>query len=194
MSENRMATPEEQAVLARYVGWGGIPNAFDSHKEDWAKEYRQLKGLLSESEWKAAMQSTTNAHFTSVEVIRAMYHGLESLGFTGGRVLEPSCGVGNFAGAMPASLLPNVKSLTMVELDEVTGNIAKALYPNAKVMVQGFETAVIPDNYMDLAIGNVPFGNYAIFDKAYPKAVTSSIHNYFFALLLAERISLRTSA
>ena len=181
MSENRMATPEEQAVLARYVGWGGIPNAFDSHKEDWAKEYRQLKGLLSESEWKAAMQSTTNAHFTSVEVIRAMYHGLESLGFTGGRVLEPSCGVGNFAGAMPASLLPNVKSLTMVELDEVTGNIAKALYPNAKVMVQGFETAVIPDNYMDLAIGNVPFGNYAIFDKAYPKAVTSSIHNYFFA-------------
>ncbi|HCE61486.1 MAG TPA: hypothetical protein DEQ85_00735, partial [Clostridiales bacterium] len=181
MSENRMATPEEQAVLARYVGWGGIPNAFDSHKEDWAKEYRQLKGLLSESEWKAAMQSTTNAHFTSVEVIRAMYHGLESLGFTGGRVLEPSCGVGNFAGAMPASLLPNVKSLTMVELDEVTGNIAKALYPNAKVMVQGFETAVIPDNYMDLAIGNVPFGNYAIFDKAYPKAVTNSIHNYFFA-------------
>lgn len=181
MSENRMATPEEQAVLARYVGWGGIPNAFDSHKEDWAKEYRQLKGLLSESEWKAAMQSTTNAHFTSVEVIRAMYHGLESLGFTGGRVLEPSCGVGNFAGAMPASLLPNVKSLTMVELDEVTGNIAKALYPNAKVMVQGFETAVIPDNYMDLAIGNVPFGNYAIFDKAYPKSVTSSIHNYFFA-------------
>ena len=181
MSENRMATPEEQAVLARYVGWGGIPNAFDSHKEDWAKEYRQLKGLLSESEWKAAMQSTTNAHFTSVEVIRAMYHGLESLGFTGGRVLEPSCGVGNFAGAMPASILPNVKSLTMVELDEVTGNIAKALYPNAKVMVQGFETAVIPDNYMDLAIGNVPFGNYAIFDKAYPKAVTSSIHNYFFA-------------
>lgn len=181
MSENRMATPEEQAVLARYVGWGGIPNAFDSNKEDWAKEYRQLKGLLSESEWKAAMQSTTNAHFTSVEVIRAMYHGLESLGFTGGRVLEPSCGVGNFAGAMPASLLPNVKSLTMVELDEVTGNIAKALYPNAKVMVQGFETAVIPDNYMDLAIGNVPFGNYAIFDKAYPKAVTSSIHNYFFA-------------
>lgn len=181
MSENRMATPEEQAVLARYVGWGEIPNAFDSHKEDWAKEYRQLKGLLSESEWKAAMQSTTNAHFTSVEVIRAMYHGLESLGFTGGRVLEPSCGVGNFAGAMPASLLPNVKSLTMVELDEVTGNIAKALYPNAKVMVQGFETAVIPDNYMDLAIGNVPFGNYAIFDKAYPKAVTSSIHNYFFA-------------
>mgnify|MGYP002710970740 FL=1 len=181
MSENRMATPEEQAVLARYVGWGGIPNAFDSHKEDWAKEYRQLNGLLSESEWKAAMQSTTNAHFTSVEVIRAMYHGLESLGFTGGRVLEPSCGVGNFAGAMPASLLPNVKSLTMVELDEVTGNIAKALYPNAKVMVQGFETAVIPDNYMDLAIGNVPFGNYAIFDKAYPKAVTSSIHNYFFA-------------
>lgn len=181
MSENRMATPEEQAVLARYVGWGGIPNAFDSNKEDWAKEYRQLKGLLSESEWKAAMQSTTNAHFTSVEVIRAMYHGLESLGFTGGRVLEPSCGVGNFAGAMPASLLPNVKSLTMVELDEVTGNIAKALYPNAKVMVQGFETAVIPDNYMDLAIGNVPFGNYAIFDKSYPKAVTSSIHNYFFA-------------
>lgn len=180
MSENRMATPQEQETLSRYVGWGGIANAFSKTNADWAKEYKQLKDLLSEKEWSAAFQSTQNAHFTSVEVIRAMYNGLKSIGFDGGRVLEPSCGVGNFAGAMPADLTAKMKSLTMVELDDITGNIAKALYPNASVMVQGFETAQIPDNYMDLAIGNVPFGNYSIFDKAYPKAVTGSIHNYFF--------------
>ena len=184
MAEGRFATPEEQEILSKYVGWGGLANAFDANKEEWAKEFKQLKNLLSESEYKAARGSTLNAHYTDVGVIRGIYTGLEKLGFTGGRLLEPSAGVGHFAGAMPESLLPGVKSWTMVELDKLTGNIAKYLYPNADVRVQGFETAKIPDNYMDLAISNVPFGNYAISDKAYPRTVTSAIHNYFFAKAL----------
>lgn len=110
-----------------------------------------------------------------------MYNGLLGIGFTGGRILEPSCGTGNFAGAMPGSIRNGVKGLTMVELDNITGGIAGLLYPNADVRIQGFEESKLPDNYFDLAIGNVPFGNYGIFDKAYPKAVTGSIHNYFFA-------------
>ena len=183
MAENRRATPEEQVILSKYVGWGGLANAFDEKKADWAKEYKQLKNLLSEEEYKSARGSTLNAHYTEVGVIRAIYNGLAGLGFKGGRVLEPSAGVGHFAGAMPQDVAGN-SSWTMVELDSITGNIAKYLYPNADVRVQGFETAKIPDDYMDMAISNVPFGNYAIVDKKYPKAVTGAIHNYFFAKAL----------
>lgn len=180
-AENRNATPEEQAALARYVGWGGIPEAFDERKSDWSKEYAELKELLTDEEYKAARASTTNAHYTSIEVIRAMYAGLQKLGFKGGRMLEPSSGVGNFVGAMPADMTAKVKSWTMVELDNITGLIAKHLYPQNDVRIEGFEKAIIPDNFMDVAIGNVPFGNYPIVDRAYPKKVTSAIHNYFFA-------------
>lgn len=179
MADNRMATPEEQEILSKYVGWGGLSNVFDKNKPEWEKEFKQLKELLTESEYNAAMHSTLNAHYTDIGVIRAMYNGLKNMGFTGGRIMEPAAGIGHFAGAMPQDI--RVQSLTMVELDEITGNIAKYLYPNADVRVQGFETANLPDNYMDLAISNVPFGNYGITDKSYPKTVTGAIHNYFFA-------------
>lgn len=195
----RYATAEEQEILSRYVGWGGLPNAFGTPKYNyqtrkmelipkngWEAEFRQLRGLvddgtITEEEYKSMSESTVNAHYTSVEVIKAMYDGLRQLGFTGGRMLEPSSGVGNFVGGMPESMSGSVKSWTMVELDRITGQIAKYLYPQADVRIQGFENAVIPNNYMDVAIGNVPFGNYAVVDKSYPGRVTKAIHNYFFA-------------
>ena len=181
MAEGRYATPEEQIILSKYVGWGGLANAFDESKTEWAKEYKQLKNLLSEEEYKSARASTLNAHYTETGIIKAIYKGLEGIGFKGGRILEPSAGIGHFIGAMPENLIPGVRSWTAVELDDITGNIAKYLYPNADVRVQGFEKAKIPNDYMDMAISNVPFGNYAIADKTYPKAVTGAIHNYFFA-------------
>lgn len=200
--ENRFATPAEQEVLSKYVGWGGLSNAFGemrwnsttrksemTPKNGWADEFAEFRklvddGVISEDEYKAASASTKNAHYTSVEVIKAMYDGLESLGFKGGRMLEPSSGVGNFVGAMPVSMSSKVNSWTMVELDSITGLIAKYLYPNADVRIQGFEKANLPNNYMDVAIGNVPFGNYGVVDNAYPKRVTKAIHNYFFAKTL----------
>ena len=180
-AENRYATEAEQQILSKYVGWGGLANAFDQRKTEWAKEYTELKELLTEEEYGLARGSTLNAHYTDISVIKAMYDGLAKLGFDGGRMLEPSSGVGNFVGAMPTEMSAKVKSWTMVELDGITGLIAKYLYPNADVRIQGFEKANIPDNYMDVIISNVPFGNYAITDKKYPKRVTSAIHNYFFA-------------
>ena len=193
-AEGRIATPAEQEVLSKYVGWGGLADAFGKPVSNYASrkieyeavkgleaEFEELKSVLTEEEYKSARESTKNAHYTSIEVIKAMYDGLKQLGFTGGRMLEPSSGVGNFVGAMPADMTSQVKSWTMVELDNITGLFAKYLYPNADVRIQGFEEANIPDGYMDVAIGNVPFGNYAITDKHYPKAVTSAIHNYFFA-------------
>lgn len=180
-AESRYATEAEQAILSKYVGWGGLANAFDERKAEWAKEFKELKELLTDEEYSLARGSTLNAHYTDISVIKAMYDGLAKLGFNGGRMLEPSSGVGNFVGAMPTAMTAKVKSWTMVELDGITGLIAKHLYPNADVRIQGFEKANIPDNYMDVAISNVPFGNYAITDKAYPKKVTSAIHNYFFA-------------
>lgn len=200
--EGRNATPAEQEALSKYVGWGGLSNAFgelkynrESRKSEmvakpgWEKEFsafRQLveDGIITEEEYKAMSASTKNAHYTSIEVIKAMYDGLAQLGFTGGRMLEPSAGVGNFVGAMPAGMSRSVKSWTMVELDRITGQIAKYLYPQADVRIQGFETANIPDNYMDVAIGNVPFGNYGVADRNYPKRITRAIHNYFFAKTL----------
>ena len=196
-SEGRIATPAEQEILSKYVGWGGLADAFGkpvsnktTRKLEYKaasgleKEFADLKEVLTEEEYKAARESTKNSHYTSIEVIRAMYSGLKQMGFTGGRMLEPSSGIGNFVGAMPADMASTVKSWTMVELDNITGMIAKYLYPNADVRIQGFEEINIPDNYMDVAIGNVPFGNYAIPDKKYPKAVTAAIHNYFFAKAL----------
>ena len=196
-AEGRIATAAEQEILSKYVGWGGLADAFGkpvSNRETRKLEYEavkgmeaefeELKGVLTEEEYKSARESTKNAHYTSIEVIKAMYDGLKQLGFAGGRMLEPSSGVGNFVGAMPADMTAQVKSWTMVELDNITGLFAKYLYPNADVRIQGFEETNIPDGYMDVAIGNVPFGNYAITDKHYPKAVTSAIHNYFFAKAL----------
>ena len=180
-SEGRYATEQEQAILSKYVGWGGLANAFDERKADWSKEFKELKELLTKEEYELARGSTLNAHYTEISVIKAMYEGLNKLGFNGGRMLEPSSGVGNFVGAMPSDMSAKVKSWTMVELDGITGLIAKYLYPNADVRIQGFEKANIPNNFMDVIISNVPFGNYPITDKAYPKKVTSALHNYFFA-------------
>lgn len=181
MAEGRLATAEEQEILAKYTGWGGLSDVFDEKKTDWAKEFKQLKKLLDDGEYKTAKGSILDAYYTDPAIIQGMYNGLAKLGFTGGRLLEPSAGVGRFMGAMPADMLGGVKSWTAVELDKITGNIAKYLYPNADVRVQGFETAKIPDNYMDVVIGNVPFGNFGVADKAYPAAITKSIHNYFIA-------------
>ena len=175
--EHRGATAEEQQVLSQYVGWGGLADAFDPNKDGWAKEYTELKGLLSEDEYAAARSSTLNAHYTSPTVIRGIYDAVERMGFRSGNILEPSMGVGNFFGMLPDSMADS--RLYGVELDSITGRIAKMLYPQADITVAGFETTDRRDFY-DLAVGNVPFGNYKVNDKAYNK-LGFSIHNYFFA-------------
>ena len=175
--EHRGATAEEQQVLSQYVGWGGLADAFDPDKDNWAKEYMELKGLLSEDEYAAARSSTLNAHYTSPVVIRSIYDAVEKMGFRSGNILEPSMGVGNFFGMLPDSMADS--RLYGVELDSITGRIAKKLYPQADITVAGFETTNRRDFY-DLAVGNVPFGQYKVNDKAYNK-LGFSIHNYFFA-------------
>ena len=175
--EHRGATAEEQQVLSQYVGWGGLADAFDPNKDGWAKEYTELKGLLSEDEYAAARSSTLNAHYTSPVVIRSIYDAVEKMGFRSGNILEPSMGVGNFFGVLPDSMADS--RLYGVELDSITGRIAKKLYPQADITVAGFETTDRRDFY-DLAVGNVPFGQYKVNDKAYNK-LGFSIHNYFFA-------------
>ena len=175
--EHRGATAEEQQVLSQYVGWGGLADAFDSNKENWSAEYTQLKGLLSEDEYAAARASTLNAHYTSPTVIRGIYDAVERMGFQSGNILEPSMGVGNFFGMLPDSMAGS--RLYGVELDSITGRIAQKLYPQADITVAGFETTDRRDFY-DLAVGNVPFGQYKVNDKAYNK-LGFSIHNYFFA-------------
>ena len=175
--EHRGATAEEQQVLSQYVGWGGLADAFDPGKDSWAKEYAELKGLLSEDEYAAARSSTLNAHYTSPTVIRAIYDAVERMGFRSGNILEPSMGVGNFFGMLPDTMQDS--RLYGVELDSITGRIAKKLYPQADITVAGFETTDRRDFY-DLAVGNVPFGQYKVNDKAYNK-LGFSIHNYFFA-------------
>ena len=175
--EHRGATAEEQQVLSQYVGWGGLADAFDSNKENWSAEYTQLKGLLSEDEYAAARASTLNAHYTSPTVIRGIYNAVEHMGFRSGNILEPSMGVGNFFGMLPDSMAGS--RLYGVELDSITGRIAQKLYPQADITVAGFETTDRRDFY-DLAVGNVPFGQYKVNDKAYNK-LGFSIHNYFFA-------------
>ena len=175
--EHRGATAEEQQVLSQYVGWGGLSDAFDPGKDSWTKEYAELKGLLSEDEYAAARSSTLNAHYTSPTVIRSIYDAVERMGFHSGNILEPSMGVGNFFGMLPDSMADS--RLYGVELDSITGRIAKMLYPQADITVAGFETTDRRDFY-DLAVGNVPFGQYRVNDKAYNK-LGFSIHNYFFA-------------
>ena len=175
--EHRGATAEEQQVLSQYVGWGGLSDAFDPNKENWSAEYTQLKELLSEDEYAAARASTLNAHYTSPTVIRGIYDAVEHMGFRSGNILEPSMGVGNFFGMLPDSMAGS--RLYGVELDSITGRIAQKLYPQADITVAGFETTDRRDFY-DLAVGNVPFGQYKVNDKAYNK-LGFSIHNYFFA-------------
>ena len=175
--EHRGATAEEQQVLSQYVGWGGLADVFDPNKENWSAEYTQLKGLLTEEEYAAARASTLNAHYTSPVVIRAIYDAVEKMGFQSGNILEPSLGIGNFFGMLPSGMADS--RLYGVELDSITGRIAQKLYPQADITVAGFETTDRRDFY-DLAIGNVPFGQYKVNDKAYNK-LGFSIHNYFFA-------------
>lgn len=178
--ENRPAFPEEQAVLSQYAGWGALADAFDPDKPAWAQEYANLKELLPEREYEMARASTLNAHYTSPTVIRAIYEAVSRMGFEQGNILEPSCGTGNFFGLLPESMADS--KLYGVELDSITGRIAQKLYPNAEITVAGFETTDRRDFY-DLAVGNVPFGNYKVNDKAYNK-LGFSIHNYFFAKAL----------
>ena len=180
-AEHRLATPEEQEILSHYVGWGGCADAFDETKEKWRAEYAELKGLLTEEEYESARSSALNAHYTSPTVIKAIYKCIEDMGFTTGNVLEPACGVGNFFGLLPESMAGS--KLYGVELDSITGRIARQLYQNANIAVQGYEDANLPDSFFDLAVGNVPFGNYGIVDKRYDKN-NFLIHDYFFAKTL----------
>lgn len=181
-SEHRPASPQEQEVLSRYVGWGGLPQAFDERSEAWHSEYSALKSLLTQEEYEAARASTLNAHYTSPTVIRAIYVAVEQLGFRSGNVLEPSCGVGNFFGMLPDSMKES--RLYGVELDSITGRIAQQLYPKAHITIAGFETTDRRD-FFDLAIGNVPFGAYQVQDKAFARH-NFLIHDYFFAKTLEQ--------
>lgn len=176
--EDRSATSEEQEILSRYVGWGGLPMAFDENNKNWSDEYTQLKELLSPSEYEAARSSTLNAHYTSPVVIRAMYETLENMGFTSGNILEPSCGIGNFFGCLPETMKDS--HLYGVELDSLAGQIAKQLYPKADITIDGFEHTHFPDDFFDVVIGNVPFGAYQIPDRNYDR-YKFLIHDYFIA-------------
>ena len=179
--EHRYATPQEQEVLSQYVGWGGLADAFDENKPNWTAEYQELKNLLSPEEYRMARESTLNAHYTSPAIIRSMYDAIEKMGFTKGNVLEPSMGIGNFFGMMPDSMKES--RLYGVELDGITGRIAKQLYPQADVQIKGFEKTDYPNDFFDIAIGNVPFGQYKVADRAYDKN-NFLIHDYFFAKTL----------
>lgn len=179
--EQRLATPEEQEVLSRYVGWGSLPQAFEENNAAWADEFQELYETLSPEEYEAARASVLNAHYTSPTVIKAMYAAIEKMGFHMGNILEPSCGVGNFFGLLPESMTGS--KLYGVELDSITGRIAKQLYQNANIAIQGYEATSLPDSFFDVAIGNVPFGDYGVADKRYDKN-KFLIHDYFFAKTL----------
>ena len=180
-SENRIATPEEQEILAKYVGWGGLADAFDETKANWASEYQELKSLLSAEEYDSARESTLNAHYTSPVIIKAIYDAMERMGFSKGNILEPAMGIGNFFGMLPENMQES--RLYGVELDGITGRIARQLYPNADVKITGFEKTEYPNDFFDVAIGNVPFGQYKVADRAYDKH-NFLIHDYFFAKAL----------
>lgn len=179
--ENRPATKAEQEILSQYVGWGGLPEAFDETKDNWHNEYLQLKDLLTEDEYEMARASTLNAHYTSPTVIKAIYDALEQMGFKSGNILEPACGTGNFFGMLPDSMQGS--NLYGVELDSITGRITKQLYPSANIAITGFEKTDLPDSFFDLAIGNVPFGNYKLTEKRYDSQ-NFLIHDHFFAKAL----------
>ena len=181
-AEGRQATPQEQETLSKYVGWGGLPQAFDAENASWQKEYQQLKSLLTDEEYAAARGSTLNAHYTSPVVIRAMYEALDSMGFRDGNVLEPACGVGNFFGCLPESM--SQSRLYGVELDSITGRMARQLYPDARIKITGFEKTNRKD-FFDVAVGNVPFGNYKVADRAFDK-YGFLIHDYFLAKTLEQ--------
>lgn len=178
-AENRMATPEEQNVLAKYVGWGGLASAFDATKTDWQNEYAELRSILTDDEYMAARASTLNAHYTSPDVINAIYTALSNMGFEGGKILEPAMGTGNFFGAMPENMREK-SSLSGVELDSISGRIAKQLYQSADIVISGYEDTKFNDSSYDVAVGNVPFGDYKLYDKDYNK-YNFNIHDYFFA-------------
>jgi N12 class adenine-specific DNA methylase len=180
-ADGRPATAGEQAVLVKYVGWGGIPQAFDQHNNDWAAEAQELKDVLTPDEYAAARQSTQYAHYTAPAVVSAMWDAMAHLGFDGGKVLEPSLGTGNFFGLLPATMRGSATSLFGVELDPITGGIATLLYPGAKVSVNGFQDVNIPEGHFDVAIGNPPFSSTTVFDAANKKISGFSLHNYFFA-------------
>ena len=180
-NENRIATPEEQRILSQYVGWGGLPDAFDETKSNWSDEYIQLKSLLTEKEYNLVRESTLNAHYTSPLIIRSIYEALGNIGFEKGNVLEPAMGIGNFFGMMPESMQDS--RLYGVELDSITGRIARQLYPQADVCISGFEKTDFQNDFFDIAIGNVPFGNYQVPDRQYDK-LGFQIHDYFFAKTL----------
>ena len=180
-SENRIATPEEQKILSQYVGWGGLADAFDESKSAWAGEYQELKSLLSETEYASARESTLNAHYTSPVIIRSIYEALEKMGFEKGNVLEPAMGIGNFFGMLPEKMQES--RLYGVELDGITGRIAKQLYPKANIKISGFEKTDYPNDFFDVAVGNVPFGQYKVADRQYDKN-NFLIHDYFFAKTL----------
>ena len=177
-SENRVAAPGEQEILAHYVGWGGIPDVFDSEKEGWEKEYQELQSYLTPKEYESARASVLNAHFTGPVIIKFMYEALSSMGFRSGNILEPSCGIGNFFGCIPEEM--SKSKLYGVELDSISGRIARQLYPKARIIVCGFESTDFPTNFFDLAIGNVPFGQYQVNDQKYNR-LNFKIHNYFIA-------------
>ena len=179
--ENRLATPEEQEILAGYVGWGGLSMAFDENNAAWANEFRELYATLSPEEYRAAMESTLTAFYTPPVVIKAMYEALDRLGFTQGNLLEPSCGTGNFFGLLPDSMAGS--KLYGVEIDPLTGEIAKQLYQKANIAVEGFEDTKLPDNHFDVVLGNVPFGEFKVEDSRY-NAQKFLIHDYFFAKAL----------
>jgi len=180
-AENRFATPGEQEILSRYVGWGGLADVFDEGKSSLANEHLELKALLSSDEYASARASTVNAHYTTPVVIKAIYQAIENMGFKTGNILEPSCGIGNFFGLVPESMRDS--KLYGVELDSVTGRIAQQLYQKNSIAVQGYEKTNLPDSFFDLAVGNVPFGQYKVLDKRYDK-LKFSIHDYFFAKTL----------
>ena len=180
-SEARPATPEERAVLVRYVGWGGLPQVFDERNPNWTEERTELRRLLSDDEFRSARASTLNAHYTAAPVIRAMYAALEQFGFVGGRVLEPACGLGHFLGLMPEAMRER-SNFTGIEIDGLTTRLARALYPEADLRHSPFEEARLQPDSFDLAVSNVPFGDYRPFDPRFPRLL---IHDYFFAAALA---------
>ncbi|MCR4745746.1 MAG: DEAD/DEAH box helicase family protein [Lachnospiraceae bacterium] len=179
--ENRTATAEEQQILSRYVGWGGLADAFDDTKSNWSSEYHELKGILTAEEYNSARESTLNAHFTSPVIIRNIYEAIGQMGFENGNILEPAMGVGNFFGMLPEVMKDS--KLYGVELDDLTGRIAKQLYPKADVRISGYEKTDFQNDFFDIAVGNVPFGNYKVSDKPYDK-LNFQIHDYFFAKTL----------
>lgn len=178
--EQRVATPDEQAILVRYVGWGGLPQAFDHRNQDWQDEYLELAGLLSKDEYDRARRSTQDAHYTSQTVIDGIYKGLQRIGFDGGRVFEPSAGIGNFIGLMPAPMRA-ATHFTAIELDPLTAEIARHLYPSATHINRGLQDVVIPAGHFDACVGNPPFGTQSLYDPHHRELGGFSIHNYFLA-------------